>query len=63
MNQLGPGVPPAAWQGWAVLFVFVSALTAGLFMISTPQYLLAYLVGITVALIAVVGGTQHYVIL
>jgi hypothetical protein len=45
---------PAAWQGWVVLFVYVSALTAGLIMISTPQYLLPYLVGITVALIAIV---------
>ena len=44
---------PAAWQGWVVLFVYVSALTAGLIMISTSQYLLAYLVGVTGTLIAI----------
>jgi hypothetical protein len=45
---------PAAWQGWVVVSIYASALVAGLIMISNPQYLLAYLVGITAVLIAIV---------
>jgi uncharacterized membrane protein YhaH (DUF805 family) len=47
---------PITWQGWAVLFVFVSLVAAGGFVIhprQSPTKFVAYVIMLTVLLVCV----------